>query len=117
MHPPQSPTPTPVPPVLPPGENSGKIDWRTKAKCLGLDPRLWDLDSEAWAGHPLALKPRAMRATVLCKDCPVRKECALFALTETPRMLGVVLAGVDIPVAGGAKARAAKKLLREVAYG
>ena len=117
MHPPQSPTPTPVPPLLSPGENLGKIDWRTKAKCLGSDPRLWDLDSEAWAGHPLALKPRAMRATVLCKDCLVRKECALFALTETPRMLGVVLAGVDIPVAGGAKARAAKKLLREVAYG
>lgn len=117
MHPQQPPTPTPCITPATPGGKFGKIDWRTKAKCLGSDPRLWDLDSEAWAGHPLALKPRTVRATALCKDCPVRKECALFALTETPRMLGVVLAGVDIPVAGGAKARAAKKLLREVAYG
>ena len=117
MHPPQSPTPTPVPPVLPPGENSGKIDWRTKAPCQHQDPRLWDLDSAAWRGHPLERKPRDVRAQALCHGCPVIRECAAFALDIKPRMLGIVLAGVDIPVQGGAKARAAKLRLQEIAYG
>ena len=41
----------------------------------------------------------------------------MYALTATPRMAGVVMAGVDIPIAGGAKANAARKQLREIAYG
>nr|DAK21449.1 MAG TPA: hypothetical protein [Caudoviricetes sp.] len=32
-------------------------------------------------------------------------------------MAGVVMAGVDIPIAGGAKARDARRRLREIAYG
>lgn len=117
MHSPQPPTSTPVSPVLSPGEKSEKSVWKTKAPCQHQDPRLWDLDSAAWHGHPLEGKPRGVRAKALCDGCPVIRECALFALDIKPRMIGVVLAGVDIPVQGGAKAREVKRQLREIAYG
>lgn len=93
-----------------------KVCW-SKAKCIAA-PHLWDLDhAEAWRGHPLAKKPRSVRAHALCADCPLIRDCAVYALTATPRMAGVVMAGVDIPIAGGAKARAARNQLREIAYG
>lgn len=93
-----------------------KVYW-SKAKCTTA-PNLWDLDSpEAWRGHPLAKKPRTVRAQAICADCPLIRDCAVYALTATPRMAGVVMAGVDIPIAGGAKARAARNRLREIAYG
>lgn len=100
----------------PGGEMPKEVCW-SKAKCVAA-PHLWDLDqSEAWRGHPLAKKPRAVRAHALCADCPLIRDCAVYALTATPRMAGVVMAGVDIPIAGGAKANAARKRLREIAYG
>lgn len=117
MHPPQPPTVTPRIICTTPGGKLEKSVWQAKAKCRGLDPRLWDLDSGAWREHNLRLRPRGERAAAICKGCPVLRECALFALTETPRMTGVVLAGVDIPVQGGAKSRIAKQQLREIAYG
>lgn len=87
----------------PGGEMPKKVCW-SKAKCIAA-PHLWDLDhSEAWRGHPLAKKPRSVRAHALCADCPLIRDCAVYALTATPRMAGVVMAGVDIPIAGGAKA-------------
>jgi hypothetical protein len=93
-----------------------KVHW-SKAKCVTA-PNLWDLDNpEAWRGHPMAKKPRTVRASALCADCPLIRDCAVYALTATPRMAGVVMAGVDIPIAGGAKARAARNQLREIAYG
>lgn len=102
--------------TTPGGEMPKKVCW-SKAKCIAA-PHLWDLDqSEAWRGHPLAKKPRAVRAHALCADCPLIRDCAVYALTATPRMAGVVMAGVDIPIAGGAKANAARKRLREIAYG
>lgn len=100
----------------PGGEMPKKVCW-SKAKCIAA-PHLWDLDNaEAWRGHPLAKKPRTIRAHTLCADCPLIRDCAVYALTATPRMAGVVMAGVDIPIAGGAKANAARKRLREIAYG
>lgn len=100
----------------PGGEMPKKVHW-SKAKCVTA-PNLWDLDNpEAWRGHPLAKKPRTVRASALCADCPLIRDCAVYALTATPRMAGVVMAGVDIPIAGGAKARAARNQLREIAYG
>lgn len=100
----------------PGGEMPRKVCW-SKAKCIAA-PHLWDLDqAEAWRDHPLAKKPRAVRAHALCADCPLIRDCAVYALTATPRMAGVVMAGVDIPIAGGAKANAARKRLREIAYG
>lgn len=100
----------------PGGEMPKKVHW-SKAKCVTA-PNLWDLDNpEAWRGHPLAKKPRTVRASALCADCPLIRDCAVYALTATPRMAGVVMAGVDIPIAGGAKANAARKRLREIAYG
>lgn len=110
-----SPVP-PVSPVLPRGKMPKEVCW-SKAKCIAA-PHLWDLDNtEAWRGHPLAKKPRTVRAHTLCADCPLIRDCAVYALTATPRMAGVVMAGVDIPIAGGAKARAARKRLKEIAYG
>lgn len=101
--------------TTPGGEMPKKVCW-SKAKCITA-PGLWDLDNpEAWRGHPLAKKPRTVRASTLCADCPLIRDCAVYALTATPRMAGVVMAGVDIPIAGGAKARAARKRLREIAY-
>lgn len=100
----------------PGGEMPKKVCW-SKAKCIAA-PHLWDLDNaEAWRGHPLAKKPRTIRAHTLCANCPLIRDCAVYALTATPRMAGVVMAGVDIPIAGGAKANAARKRLREIAYG
>lgn len=100
----------------PGGEMPKEVCW-SKAKCIAA-PHLWDLDNtEAWRGHPLAKKPRTVRAHTLCADCPLIRDCAVYALTATPRMAGVVMAGVDIPIAGGAKARAARKRLKEIAYG
>lgn len=100
----------------PGGEMPKKVCW-SKAKCIAA-PHLWDLDNtEAWRGHPLAKKPRTVRAHTLCADCPLIRDCAVYALTATPRMAGVVMAGIDIPIAGGAKAKAARKRLREIAYG
>lgn len=100
----------------PGGEMPKEVCW-SKAKCIAA-PHLWDLDNtEAWRGHPLAKKPRTVRAHTLCADCPLIRDCAVYALTATPRMAGVVMAGVDIPIAGGAKANAARKRLREIAYG
>nr|DAU31943.1 MAG TPA: Transcription factor WhiB [Caudoviricetes sp.] len=117
MHSPQSPSPTTrITPATPRGK-SVKSVWREKAPCQHQDPRLWDLDSAAWRGHPLEGKPRGVRAAAICNGCPMIRECAKFALDIKPRMIGVVLAGVDIPVQGGAKAREAKKQLREIAYG
>lgn len=115
--------PTSIPPpnscitcTTPEGKLSKKVCW-SKAKCIAA-PHLWDLDNtEAWRGHPLAKKPRIVRASALCADCPLIRDCAIYALTATPRMAGVVMAGVDIPIAGGAKAKAARKRLREIAYG
>lgn len=102
--------------TTPGGEMPKKVCW-SKAKCIAA-PHLWDLDhAEAWRGHPLAKKPRTIRAHALCADCPLIRDCAVYALTATPRMAGVVMAGVDIPIAGGAKANAARKRLREIAYG
>ena len=112
-------TPPPNPCITcttPEGKLSKKVCW-SKAKCIAA-PSLWDLDNlEAWRGHPLAKKPRTVRAHALCADCPLIRDCAVYALTATPRMAGVVMAGVDIPIAGGAKARAAQNQLREIAYG
>ena len=117
MHSPQPPTATPsITCTTPEGEMEKNV-WKTKAPCQHQDPRLWDLDSAAWHGHPLERKPRDVRAKALCDGCPVIRECAAFALGIKPRMLGIVLAGVDIPVQGGAKARAAKLRLQEIAYG
>lgn len=102
--------------TTPGGEMPKSVSW-SKAKCVAA-PNLWDLDNpEAWRGHPLAKKPRTVRAHALCADCPLIRDCAVYALTATPRMAGVVMAGVDIPIAGGAKAHAARKRLREIAYG
>ena len=102
--------------TTPGGEMPKKVCW-SKAKCVAA-PHLWDLDhAEAWRDHPLAKKSRAVRAHALCADCPLIRDCAVYALTATPRMAGVVMAGVDIPIAGGAKANAARKRLREIAYG
>lgn len=118
---PYAPTSTPPPnPCItcttPEGKLSKKVCW-SKAKCVAA-PHLWDLDhAEAWRGHPLAKKPRTVRAHALCSDCPLIRDCAVYALTATPRMAGVVMAGVDIPIAGGAKARTARKRLKEIAYG
>nr|DAV46092.1 MAG TPA: Transcription factor WhiB [Caudoviricetes sp.] len=117
MHPPQPPTVTPRITCTTPGEKLEKSVWQTKAPCQHQDPRLWDLDSDAWRGHPLERKPRDVRAAALCQGCPVLRDCAIFALDIKPRMLGIVLAGVDIPVQGGAKARAAKQRLMEIAHG
>lgn len=112
-------TPSPNPCITsttPEGKLSKKVCW-SKAKCIA-EPHLWDLDNpQAWRGHPLAKKPRTVRAHALCADCPLIRDCAVYALTATPRMAGVVMAGVDIPIAGGAKARAAQEQLREIAYG
>lgn len=115
--------PSPITPLYhlyhlyyPGGEMPKEVCW-SKAKCIAA-PHLWDLDNaEAWRGHPLAKKPRTIRAHALCADCPLIRDCAVYALTATPRMAGVVMAGVDIPIAGGAKANAARKRLREIAYG
>lgn len=117
MHSPQPPTATPRITSTTPGGEMEKNVWKTKAPCQHQDPRLWDLDSAAWRGHELEGKPRDVRAAALCQGCPVLRDCAIFALDVKPRMLGIVLAGVDIPVAGGAKARAAKQRLTEIAYG
>nr|DAD68051.1 MAG TPA: transcription factor [Siphoviridae sp. ctRlz6] len=117
MHLPQPPTPTPRITSTTPGGKLEKSVWQEKAPCQHQDPRLWDLDSVAWRGHALEGKPRDVRAAALCQGCPVLRDCAIFALAIKPRMLGIVLAGVDIPVAGGAKARAAKQRLTEIAYG
>lgn len=112
-------TPPPNPCITcttPEGKLSKKVCW-SKAKCIAA-PHLWDLDNtKAWRGHPLAKKPRTVRAHALCADCPLIRDCATYALTANPRMAGVVMAGVDIPIAGGAKARAARNQLREIAYG
>lgn len=117
MYSPQPPTVTTRITCTTPGGEMEKNVWKTKAPCQHQDPRLWDLDSQAWRGHPLEGKPRGVRAAAICNGCPVIRECAKFALDIKPRMIGVVLAGVDIPVQGGVKAREAKKQLREIAYG
>lgn len=67
--------------------------WQQQAKCVGKDPRAWDLlelrGGDSWD----------TRAREVCRGCPVIKDCAADALE--PLCIGTVRAGVWIPAAAG----------------
>lgn len=68
-------------------------NWQQQAKCVGKDPRAWDLlelrGGDSWDA----------RAREVCRGCPVIKDCAADALE--PLCIGTVRAGVWIPAAAG----------------
>ncbi len=47
-------------------------EWRSKAKCVGDDPRKWDVENLPFFGKEKA-------AEVLCAGCPVLQKCRVDA--------------------------------------
>lgn len=91
-------------------------DWRQQAKCLGMDPhlfetqtdkRLADIYGDSTTGNEIARS--------LCEGCPVIRECAVEAMK--PIAWGTVRAGVWISDYKGTTAAKLREQLREVAYG
>ncbi|WP_370876330.1 WhiB family transcriptional regulator [Corynebacterium striatum] len=91
-------------------------EWRRQAKCLGMDPHLFDIQptkrvAEVYGDSATG----ADIARSLCEGCPVIRECAVEAMR--PLAWGTVRAGVWISDFKGANATKLREQLREVAYG
>lgn len=56
------------------------ISWMADGACVGLDP-------EAWFPAPGEKVPAAVRK--ICQRCPVRLECAEYAINNESRIEGV----------------------------
>lgn len=75
------------------------MSWRADAACRGLDPNLWF--PGRWEG-PADFKTAA-EARAICHQCPVRQECADYAV-ETNQEFGIW---------GGVSRRTRKQIIRE----
>lgn len=89
--------------------------WQYQARCLGSDPRDYELESKVdfrnrWGEEAT----RGEVAAMLCSGCPVVEACAREAYQ--PLAVGTVRAGVWIPTQKGkprTQARAALKAIME----
>lgn len=59
-------------------------DWWAYAACVGMDPELWQPGS----GSPEIEERRLKLAKSVCRRCPVREECLVFAV-RTGQKAGV----------------------------
>lgn len=60
-------------------------DWKTKARCF--EVAATDLSmSDAWTTER---QPEQDKARSICFECPVRRECAMAALTERSLVYGL----------------------------
>ena len=90
-------------------------DWRQQAKCLGMEPRLFETQSaKKLAAVYGDSTTGADIAKSLCEGCPVIRECAVEALH--PLAWGTVRAGVWINDFKGYNAIKLRNQLRAVAY-
>lgn len=73
------------------------FEWRSRAQCLGHEVSTYDLsDLKGWLADR-GMDPRMKAsevAALLCRSCPVIRECAADALCDRPRPRGVVRGGV-----------------------
>ncbi|MFW9221545.1 WhiB family transcriptional regulator [Corynebacterium striatum] len=91
-------------------------DWRQRAKCLDMDPCLFDTQpTKRLAATYGDSATGADIARSLCEGCPVIRECAVEAMR--PLAWGTVRAGVWISDFKGANATKLREQLRAVAYG
>ncbi|OHD15087.1 MAG: hypothetical protein A2Y38_26110 [Spirochaetes bacterium GWB1_59_5] len=75
-------------------------DWQESAKCSGADT-----DTYHW--EHLGLNPH-QQAQALCAGCPVKRECATYALQH--RITDYVFAGVAVPPADKPQTKALQAL-------
>lgn len=75
-------------------------DWRQAAACRDLNPELFF--PEGTAGPALA---QADQAKLVCRSCPVRRQCLNFALRQ----------GLDFGIWGGANVAERRAIRRPVA--
>lgn len=69
-----------------PGLESNRDEtWFTRARCRDVDRRLF-FEPEGESAKPRARRVRQAKA--VCAECPVRRECLLFALA-TPEHYGI----------------------------
>jgi WhiB family transcriptional regulator, redox-sensing transcriptional regulator len=52
-------------------------DWRAHAACHGIGGLFFQVDPDS----PLATEHRISKAKQVCRECPVRAQCAAYALT------------------------------------
>ena len=69
---------------------NGDRDWMTEAACRGLDPETWfpeqGKDSRLRSKHPrTTMKAVTRLAQRICEDCPVKRECADYAIDTDSR--------------------------------
>lgn len=87
------------------------IGWRGDARCLGRDPREFELDAAEYTGTD-----RQAIARELCDGCQVMRECAAEALEPLAR--ATVRAGVWIPFTMPRRTTArVREALTEIALG
>ena len=70
-------------------------NWRTRATCRDYDPEWWFVTGERG-------RPARQRAQAICRGCPVRAECAAWALRY----------GIEYGVFGGMTAKERNTQLR-----
>ena len=70
-------------------------NWRTRAACRGYDPEWWFTTGERG-------RAARQRAQTICRGCPVRAECAAWALRY----------GIEYGVFGGMTAKERNTQLR-----
>lgn len=91
-------------------------EWRQQAKCLGMDPHLFDIQTAKRVAEVYGDSTTGDDvARTLCEGCPVIRECAVEAMK--PLAWGTVRAGVWISDFKGANATKLRSQLRAVAYG
>lgn len=87
-------------------------EWQSLAKCRDSDPELYDLSSSLYGR--LTQQQRVDTAAALCSDCPVMAECAVEAIHDMS--VGVVRAGIELPLDRSKLRRGALDRLRAVAW-
>lgn len=87
----------------------GDQQWRTKAGCQATDLSLWDVPPM----HGTELTMHEQR--IICDNCPVLRECAADAALA--RDVGIIRAGVAIPLTGNGRYPAWHALERLAMHG
>jgi WhiB family transcriptional regulator, redox-sensing transcriptional regulator len=60
-------------------------DWKDWASCKGTDPDMWFPAGEGRRHYDPEVQAHTRRAKLICKECPVQRDCLEWAITVDER--------------------------------